>query len=54
MLGYIKKAILCFKHNKPKKMQSSPHPHTIPDYGNKIKYATDEDDTLKLGKDNTK
>jgi hypothetical protein len=54
MPGYIKKALLCFKHDKPNKMQNSPHPHTIPEYRNKIKYAADEDETPKLGKDDTK
>ncbi len=54
MPGYIKKALLRFKQGKPKKMQNSPHPHTIPDYGNKIEYTADKDDTPKLGKDDTK
>jgi hypothetical protein len=54
MPGYIKKALLCFKHDKPQKVQNSPHPHTIPDYGNKIQYAADKEDTPKLGKDDTK
>jgi hypothetical protein len=54
MPGYIKKALLCFKHDKPQKMQNSSHPHTIPDYGNKIQYAADKDDTPKLSKDDTK
>ncbi len=53
MPGYIKKALLRFKHHKPKKMQNSPHPHTIPDYGNKIQYTADKDNTPKLGKDDT-
>jgi hypothetical protein len=35
-------------------MQNSPHPHTIPEYRNKMQYATDEDKTPKLGKDDTK
>ena len=54
MPGYIKRALLCFKHDKPKKKQNSPYPHTIPDYGNKIQYATDKDNTPKLGNNDTK
>ncbi len=30
MPRYIKKALLRFKHDKPKKMQNSVHPYTIP------------------------
>jgi hypothetical protein len=54
MPGYIKKALLCFKHDKLKMIQNSPHPYTIPDYGNKIQYAIDKDNTPKLSKDDTK
>jgi hypothetical protein len=54
MPGYIKKALLCFKHEKREKIQNSPHPHTIPNYGSKIQYVADKDDTPKLDKDNTK
>jgi hypothetical protein len=54
MPGYIKKASLRFKHNKPKKIQNSPHPHAVPAYGTKIQYAEEEDDTPKLDKNDTK
>jgi hypothetical protein len=54
MPGYIKKALLRFKHNKPNKMPNSLHSHTIPEYRNKIQYASDKDNTPKLGKDDTK
>jgi hypothetical protein len=54
MPGYIKKASLCFKHDKPKKIQNSLHPHAVPAYGTKIQYAEEEDDTTKLDKNDTK
>jgi hypothetical protein len=54
MPGYIKKALLRFKHNKPEKIQNSLHPHAIPAYGIKIQYAEAKDDTPKLGKNDTK
>jgi hypothetical protein len=54
MPGYIKKASLHFKHDKPELIQKSPHPHAVPAYGTKIQYAEEEDDTPKLDKKNTK
>jgi len=54
MPGYIEKALIRFEHKKPEKKQDSPHPHAIPAYGQKIQYAADEDDSPKLGKEETK
>ncbi len=54
MPGYIKKALLHFKHEKPEKIQNSPHPHTIPNHGSLIQYAADKDNSPKLDKDDTK
>ncbi len=53
MPGYIKKALLRFKHKTPDKIQHSPHPHTIPNYGSKTQYTADEDDTPKFDKNDT-
>jgi hypothetical protein len=35
MPGYLNKALLQFKHDKPKSKQNSPHPHVKPQYGAK-------------------
>jgi hypothetical protein len=32
MLGYLGKAMICFGHEKPSKIQNSPHPHKITQY----------------------
>ncbi len=50
MPGYVKKALICFKHKMPEKKQDSPHPHIIPAYGQKIQYAANEDNSPILGK----
>jgi hypothetical protein len=44
MPGYLGKAMICFGHEKPSKIQNSPHPHKITQYGTKIQYAEDKDD----------
>jgi hypothetical protein len=35
MPGYLQKALTRFKHKTPDKIQNSPHPHVIPQYGAK-------------------
>ena len=42
MPDYIPDALKRFKHMKPKQPQLSPHPHTIPQYGQKTQYAKEE------------
>ena len=54
MPGYIQKALIKFKHEKPKKTQNSPHPHVLPQYGTKIQYAKDEEISEPLSKEETK
>jgi hypothetical protein len=45
MPGYLDKAFVRFKHDKPMKIQNSPHPHVIPQYGVKAQYAAEEIDS---------
>jgi hypothetical protein len=54
MPGYIDKALERFDHKAPSTPQNSPYPHTKPQYGAKIQYATDEDATPVLGKEEKK
>jgi hypothetical protein len=39
MPGYLKKAFVLFKHQKPDKIQRSLHPHVITKYGTRTQYA---------------
>jgi len=54
MPGYLEKAFTRFKHEAPPKIQNSPHPHVIPQYGVKIQYAKDDDESPPLSKEETK
>jgi hypothetical protein len=45
MPGYLDKAFLKFKHVAPSKKQNSPHPHAVPQYGAKTKYAESQDES---------
>ncbi len=54
MPGYIKMTLVQFNHETPKKIQNSPHPHTIPTYGTKIQYADQPDNCPKLSKGDNK
>ncbi len=54
MPGYLKKAMIRFKHETPDKIQNSPHPHVIPQYGAKMQYAKDNDVSPPLSKEETK
>jgi hypothetical protein len=52
--GYFDKALICFKHEAPKKKQNSPHPHVCPNYGAKEQYTKVEEDLPPLNKDDMK
>jgi hypothetical protein len=54
MPGYIQKALIRFNHKIPDKIQNSPHPHMIPQYGAKTQYAKEEDVSPPLLKEETK
>ena len=54
MPGYLDKALVRFKHVAPEKIQNSPHPHVIPQYGTKTQYAKDDDVSPLLSDDETK
>ena len=54
MPGYLDKAFTRFKHEAPGKIQNSPHPHVVPQYGMKTQYATDGDDSPLLSNEDTK
>jgi hypothetical protein len=45
MPGYLDKTFVRFKHETPMKIQNSPHPHVIPQYGLKTQYASEEIDS---------
>ena len=45
MPGYLTKAFQRFNHPTPTKQQNSPHPHTAPQYGAKVQFAPDEDES---------
>jgi hypothetical protein len=50
MPRYLRKAMVRFGHEKPSKIQNSPHPHKITQYGTKIQYVEDEDESPPLNK----
>jgi hypothetical protein len=54
MPGYLKKALIRFKHKTPDKIQNSLHPHMIPQYGAKTQYAKDDNLSPLLLKEETK
>ena len=54
MPGYFKKAFNRFKHETPNKIQRSPHPHVITNYGAKTQYAKEDDVSPPLSADETK
>jgi hypothetical protein len=54
MPGYLGKAMTCFGHKKTNKIQNSPHSHKITQYGVKIQYADEEDESPPLNKEETK
>ena len=54
MPGYLNKALQRFKDLQPKKKQNSPHPHVAPQFGAKIQYTLDVDDSPLFNKKETK
>jgi hypothetical protein len=54
MPGYLDKVFLKFKHVAPSKKQNSPHPHAIPQYGAKTRYAESQDESPLLNIEDTK
>ena len=51
MPDYIPDALKRFKHERPGKVQLSPHPHTPPNYGAKQQYAKEEVEEPEVSKD---
>jgi hypothetical protein len=45
MPGYLGKAMIGIGHEKPSKIQNSPHPHKNTQYGAKTQYADNEDES---------
>ncbi len=54
MPGYLQKAFTRFNHKMPVKIQNSPHPHVIPQYGAKMQYAKEDNESTPLSKQETK
>jgi hypothetical protein len=54
MLGYLTKAMTCFKHETPNKIQTSPHHHIKVEYGAKKQYLSNEEEPPALNKKETK
>jgi hypothetical protein len=52
--GYVKAALIRFKHEQPKKPQHQPYPHNPKQYGAKAQYVEDEDTSPLLSKDDKK
>ncbi len=50
MPGYINKALLRFGHERPRRLQNSPHPHVVPTYGAKAQYVENETPSTPLDK----
>ena len=54
MPGYLTKTLQCFKRPTPMKQQNSLHPHVTPQYGAKVQYMPEEDQSPPLKKEDTK
>jgi hypothetical protein len=54
MPGYVKKALIRFKHRPPAKPQHQPHPHLPIKYGEKKQTSEPEDTSPKLNREETK
>jgi hypothetical protein len=50
MPGYVQKALTRFEHPPPKKRQDQPYPHVKPNYGAKLQYSQEDDDSPALNK----
>ena len=51
MLGYLPKALTCFKHPIPSTPQDQPYPHIKPNYGAKTQHTAAEDTSPPLNKE---
>jgi hypothetical protein len=54
MLTYVPKALACFQHQAPNKLQHQPCPHLKPNYGAKAQYMEDMDTSTFLPKEDRK
>ena len=54
MPGYVHEAMKRFQHELPKRLQHSPHQHVAPNYGAKIQYAPEADESRPLTKQEKK
>jgi len=54
MPGYISKALQRFGHERPRRLQNSPHPHVTPTYGAKAQYVEEETPSILLDKEEKK
>jgi len=54
MPGYISKALQRFGHERPRRLQNSPHPHVAPPYGAKAQYVEPDEISTPLDKEGKK
>ncbi len=54
MPGYITKALQRFGHERPRRLQNSPHPHVAPTYGANAQYVETKDPSILLDKEGQK
>ena len=54
MPGYIEKALQRFGHERPRRLQFSPHPHVAPTYGAKTQFVAPEVPSAPLDKEGQK
>lgn len=54
MPGYISKALQRFGHERPRRVQNSPHPHVTPTYGAKAQYVDVDQPSPTLDKEGQK
>ncbi len=54
MPGYIAKLLQRFGHERPRRLQFSPHPHVAPTYGAKVQYAELEEPSEPIDKEGQK
>jgi hypothetical protein len=54
MPGYISKALQQFGHERPRRLQHSPHPHVAPTYGAKAQYVEPDTPSTPLDKEGQK
>ena len=54
MPGYIAKLLQRFGHERPRRLQFSPHPHVAPTYGSKVQYAELDEPSEPIDKEGQK